>query len=930
MSADLNNDKLPSAGSGEEVFEVGQKVFGRFEVLSRLGAGGMGQVYKVRDMNLDKTLALKVLHAHTRENNSLVRFQNEAKTASRLIHPSIATVYDFGLSADGVPYMAVEFIEGETLADLMEAGPLPMNLFLSIFADVADALECAHRNGIIHRDIKPGNIMIVEREDGSFDTKVVDFGLAKNISATAGGVEQRTTTALMGTPLYMSPEQSRGEPATARSDLYALGCVMYEAIAGQPPFVGENVVETLLLHQTAKPRSLSSLLREPFSIGVLNIIDRLIAKNPEERVTSAAEVSKLLDAEIETIEGLVNQASVEDGTIHSAEKDTSALGYKMPIQFESLKSGKVAVGVVSVVLLVVAGVAVAMFVSEPKPEKTKPLRFDSFSDTLGDPELHGDKIDKTFAKLTKSGLGEDMEKGIASPLSANGGLDNGKPDLVTAGGEKWPTTLEEARQANRNEATPENRKRTVARLKSEILGGLKEVKIFVYGPLLDEDMSVFQNCQSLEDIDASSMPIGNEGLKFLSGLKNLRSLKLNGTLVTSLDQLNNVDRLQHLNLENTGVSDKTITSILKFKELEQLSLGATLVTTAGLAKLTTLPRLYDVTLTFPSKLISFDSMVKFAREHPSCKFLSSPQIFAAFSKAAEGAQKANDIRHALSLQKLMLIILEHSPAVNSKEQFRFQLMLSCGTFELKLGNKASAERYFSSAFKQSLTMPDPNFSRVCFNQLFGYYCAVNKFEGAEAVLKKWLEVRTDSIEDSLTAYDSMKVIIGFYSQEQQFEKARSWARRLMNIKTVSLVRQAAARTQYADTLRCLKEFKQSLPIFESAVSELRQMVRREPSDESCQSLATALCQYAASLFSLNEYERALLANAEGLKQMEGPYSSIFVLEGLLQERYVFLTGLNRSAEAALVKERLAKATAKREAVQREQVAEAARKAKTSN
>lgn len=471
MSADLNNDKLPSAGSGEEVFEVGQKVFGRFEVLSRLGARGMGQVYKVRDMNLDKTLALKVLHAHTRENNSLVRFQNEAKTASRLIHPSIATVYDFGLSADGVPYMAVEFIEGETLAVLLEAGPLPMNLFLSIFADVADALECAHRNGIIHRDIKPGNIMIAERDDGSFDTKVVDFGLAKNVSATAGGVEQRATIALTGTPLYMSPEQSRGEPATARSDLYALGCVMYEAIAGQPPFVGENVVETLLLHQTAKPRPLRSLLREPFSIGVLNIIDRLIAKNPEERVTSAAEVSKLLETEIETIEGLVNQASVEDGTIHSAEKDTAVSGDKMPIQFESLKSGKVTVGVLSVILLVVVGVAVAMFVSEPKPEKTKPLRFESLSDTLAAPELHGDKIDKTLAKLTKSGLGEDMEKGIASPLSANGGLDNGKPDLVTAGGEKWPTTLEEARQANRNEATPENRKRTVARLKSEMLGG---------------------------------------------------------------------------------------------------------------------------------------------------------------------------------------------------------------------------------------------------------------------------------------------------------------------------------------------------------------------------------------------------------------------------------------------------------------------------
>jgi len=930
MSADLNNDKLPAAGSGEEVLEVGQKVFGRFEVLSRLGAGGMGQVYKVRDINLDKTLALKVLHAHAREDNLLVRFQNEAKTASRLSHPSIATVYDFGLSADGVPYMAIEFIEGETLAEVLEAGPLSINLFLSIFADVADALECAHRNGIIHRDIKPGNIMIVEREDGSFDTKVVDFGLAKNVSATAGGVEQRVTTALMGTPLYMSPEQSCGEPATARSDLYALGCVMYEAIAGQPPFVGENVVETLLLHQTAKPRPLRSLLREPFSSGVLSIIDRLIAKNPEERVTSASEVSQLLDAEIEAIEGFVNQASAEDGTIHSAEKDTAVLGYDMSIQFESLKSSKVAVGVLSVVLLVVAGVAVAMFVSEPKPEKTAPLIFESRSDTLEDPELHGDKIDKTLAKLTKSCLGEDMEKGIAAPLSANGGLDNGKPYYVTAGGEKWPTTLEEARQANLNEATPENRKRTIARLKTEMNSGLKEIKIFMRGPLLDEDMNVFQNRQTLESIDASSMPIGNQCLKFLSGLKNLHSLNLNGTLVSSLDELVNLDQLQHLNLNNTSISDKTIDSILKFKKLEEVNLEGTSVTAAGLAKLSSLPELRELSLTFPSKLITFDAMTKFAREHPSCKFLTCSQIFSAFSRAADRAKKTNDILKALSLQKLMLSVLERNAGGPAKDQFRFQLLLSCGTLELRLGNKSSAEDYFTNGFKMSLMIHEPDLMRVGFHHLFGYYLTEKKFEGAEAVLNKWLAVRSDGVEDSLTAYDSMKVIIGYYEREQQFEKAKSWALRLMNIKTVSLARQAAARVHYADILRNMKEFKQSLPIFEAAVSELRGIVRKEPSDESCQSLATALCQYAASLFSLNDYERALLANAEGLKQMEGPYSSIFVLEGLLQERYVFLTGLNRAAEAALVKERLAKATAKREAVQREQVAEAARKARTSN
>jgi tetratricopeptide (TPR) repeat protein len=228
-----------------------------------------------------------------------------------------------------------------------------------------------------------------------------------------------------------------------------------------------------------------------------------------------------------------------------------------------------------------------------------------------------------------------------------------------------------------------------------------------------------------------------------------------------------------------------------------------------------------------------------------------------------------------------------------------------------------------------MLMNDSDLVRVSFGQLWGYYFNDNDFDGAENVLKKWLPLRKSSELESIMAYDCMKVLIAHWQQDKQFEKAKSWSRRLMDIKTVSLARQAAARAHYANSFRCANQDREAVPLFEASVSELRQIVGSKPSDESCQALAEALWQYSASQFNLKRYDEALGLNAEGIKLMEGPHVSIFILEGLVHERYNFMSALNRSAEAAVLKERLEKLRAKREAVQREQLAEAARRAKSA-
>src|SRR6516162_2601209 len=246
---------------------LGQRL-GPYEVVSPLGAGGMGEVYRARDTRLDRIVALKILPKEfSCDPVRKQRFEQEAKTISSLNHPHICVLYDIG-HQDGIDFLVMECVEGETLAKRLEKGPLPMEQVLKFGAQIADALDKAHRSGVVHRDLKPGNIMLT-----ASGAKLLDFGLAK--PAAAASLATLTLTkaeppvthqgTIVGTFQYMSPEQVEGKELDGRSDIFSLGAVLYEAVTGRKAFQGKSQlsVASAILEKEPAPISVTKPLTPP-------------------------------------------------------------------------------------------------------------------------------------------------------------------------------------------------------------------------------------------------------------------------------------------------------------------------------------------------------------------------------------------------------------------------------------------------------------------------------------------------------------------------------------------------------------------------------------------------------------------------------------------------------------------------------------------
>jgi len=267
-------------------------VLSEFKILSRLGAGGMGVVYLAEDMRLGRKAALKLLPVELAGNPGwLSRFEQEARLVSALNHPNIVTVY--GISQEGsIHFLATEFVEGRTLREEMASGPMDLRTAIVIVAQVATALSAAHAAGIIHRDVKPENIML--RPDGLI--KVLDFGLAKTFrdeagfSANPAGREVRTEGVVLGTVRYMSPEQARGATLDPLTDLFSLGVVLYEMIAGRPPFWGDTVSDEIAEILRSEPATLPVDVRDERS-ELDRIVRKALHKHKAERYQSAEDLA---------------------------------------------------------------------------------------------------------------------------------------------------------------------------------------------------------------------------------------------------------------------------------------------------------------------------------------------------------------------------------------------------------------------------------------------------------------------------------------------------------------------------------------------------------------------------------------------------------------------------------------------------------------
>ncbi|HKV80285.1 MAG TPA: protein kinase, partial [Candidatus Sulfotelmatobacter sp.] len=274
---------------------------GPYEIGAPLGAGGMGEVYRARDTRLDRSVAIKILPPHLADKaDASERFEREARTISSLNHPNICQLYDVG-THDGVRYLVMELLEGETLGERLRRGPLPMEQVLRYGAEIATGLQAAHRCGVVHRDLKPGNIMLTKS-----GAKLMDFGLAKGMTSPTAVSSELTATltsshatpltqqgTIVGTFQYMAPEQVEGKEADARSDIFSFGAVLYEMVCGKRAFEGKTLVSVAASILEKEPEPIRTL--QPLTPASLErAIRKCLAKDPDERWQSAGDLASEL------------------------------------------------------------------------------------------------------------------------------------------------------------------------------------------------------------------------------------------------------------------------------------------------------------------------------------------------------------------------------------------------------------------------------------------------------------------------------------------------------------------------------------------------------------------------------------------------------------------------------------------------------------
>jgi serine/threonine-protein kinase len=319
---------------------------GRYQVEARIGAGGMAEVYRGFDPVLSRTVAIKILLPQFARDASFVeRFRREARAAARLNHPNIVGVYDTGQD-DGTQFIVMEFVEGRTLGEFLATGRRPTPVQSAEIAQkICSALAAAHAQGVIHRDIKPGNVMVTR--DGT--VKVMDFGIARVL----GPETAPQTSAVLGTASYLSPEQAQGSPVDARTDIYSLGAVLYEMLAGRPPFTGDSPVAVAYKQVNERPATPSSLNADvPARLDA--VVMKALSKNPANRYQSAEEFSEDLDRVIQgqEVEATPLLAGVGDGTATQVISRPSQTAVLPPPEEPKGSSRKVWLGILIGILVV--------------------------------------------------------------------------------------------------------------------------------------------------------------------------------------------------------------------------------------------------------------------------------------------------------------------------------------------------------------------------------------------------------------------------------------------------------------------------------------------------------------------------------------------------------------------------------------------------
>ena len=301
-------------GQADDIEDLLGKVWGeRYQILEFIGRGGMGMVFKARHLQMDRIVALKVIHRKLCQDEKQVqRFEQEARTSSKLHHPNSIRVYDYGTSDDARLFMAMEFLSGVTLGKLIQnEGPQPPERVIHIARQIIKSLSEAHELGLVHRDLKPENIVICDIYGERDFVKVLDFGIAKAIGPSEEQMNLTQTGFICGTPRYLCPEQALGHEVDGRADLYSVGVLMYEMLTGRPPFIGENPISIVMKHVHDDPPPLTGMDKYGDEGRKITwLVERLLDKNPERRPSPGERIVEYVDGRIDESELMGRPVSV--------------------------------------------------------------------------------------------------------------------------------------------------------------------------------------------------------------------------------------------------------------------------------------------------------------------------------------------------------------------------------------------------------------------------------------------------------------------------------------------------------------------------------------------------------------------------------------------------------------------------------------------
>ncbi|HEY9732219.1 MAG TPA: protein kinase [Drouetiella sp.] len=614
---------------------------GRYRVISLLGRGGMGIVYRVEQIYLGKELALKTIDRQFMTDITIRRFKTEARAAFAVDHANIIGVHDFGLFEDETPFLVMEIAEGETLGDRLKRGPLSIEESVPIFVQTCFGLAHAHECGVIHRDIKPNNIMLLNKVPDGIDVgvKILDFGIAK-LAHEGGEIQALTRTGeIFGSPFYMSPEQCSGEPVDHRTDVYSLGCVIFESLTGRPPFVGENALATMMLHQMAPIPSLKEATKGgDFAPGLNELVATMLAKNPNDRYQNLGTAALDLGS---FKRGAPAELGAEIKFKRSAASDERKR--TVTLKTRTFYSALAAVGIVT---FTVSSLLTYMTQAANFILPTATPSINSSAETA-----NGDANKVATGKLGADATG--VTNANETKNQSAKGSDN--------------ATLTESGDASTKQSSNATTTEDSIIFQSAVMKGANTFKSKYAS---DASLKIFKNYKLAQVVNLQNGKFSDTGLGNLSDSKVL-TLSLSNCILDKLDNIVKLRWLQTLDLTNTKITDAAMPVLARLKMLHFLTLTGCNISEEGLRQLS---KSNSITVVFLTPKKYSDKFInELSEKMPSCVFIpymkrsrlfnlgeseKSKERATVLSKLISIAEKANPNHSSIGTMWLELAFLQ--------------------------------------------------------------------------------------------------------------------------------------------------------------------------------------------------------------------------------------------------------------------------------